>query len=122
MLPQTDNIKQLVEWYNVAEVYVNVSRAETFGMTTVEALACGTPVVAYNICAMEEIVAPGTGFLIKEVGNIEDLSTKIKQCDKKHMQSNCIKWSKKFAEQRQYAKYFELYLKVMNKERYMVKQ
>lgn len=38
---------------------------EPFGMTLVESMACGTPVIAYNKGATREIVADGeTGFLI----------------------------------------------------------
>jgi len=39
---------------------------EPFGLTVIEALACGTPVIAYRHAAMPEIIKDGeTGFLVK---------------------------------------------------------
>lgn len=54
-LPRTDNIQQLVEIYSAADWYVNPSVEETFGMTTLEALYCGTKSIVYQDTACEEI-------------------------------------------------------------------
>lgn len=54
-LPRTDNIKQLVEIYSAADLYLNPSVEETFGMTVLEALCCGTPAVVYQGTACEEV-------------------------------------------------------------------
>ena len=55
-LPRTDNICQLVEIYSAADYYINPSVEETFGMTTLEALYCGTIPIVYQGTACEEIV------------------------------------------------------------------
>ncbi len=39
---------------------------EPYGLTLAEALACGTPVVAYDVGAAPEIVTPETGVLVPE--------------------------------------------------------
>lgn len=50
-IEKTSNSEELAEIYSAAEVFVNPSREETFGMVTAEALACGTPAVVYDATA-----------------------------------------------------------------------
>ena len=46
---------------------------EPFGMVVVEALACGTPVIAFPEGAMRELIVDAkTGFLVKDVGAMAD--------------------------------------------------
>lgn len=51
---------------------------ETFGLTIVEAFACGKPVIASNHGAMAAIVEHGKTGLLFEPGNAEDLASKIR--------------------------------------------
>ena len=60
-LSTTNNIRELVEWYSVADYYINPSKEETMGMTTLEALACGTPAITYNLTAIPEVLSNGCG-------------------------------------------------------------
>jgi len=54
-LPRTATVGSLVEIYSAADLYVNPSVEETFGMTILEAACCGTPSVVYKDTACEEI-------------------------------------------------------------------
>lgn len=116
-LPRTERMEELVQWYNVAEVYFNASRAETFGMTVIEALACGTPVVSYNICAMKEILDASCGFLVEKTGDVKEAARSIKKCCKPEMSSACIARSAVFEKNMQYCKYMALYKTIMEKNR-----
>ncbi len=55
-LPRTNCVEDLAKWYSVADVYVNPSVEETFGMTAMEARCCGTEAIVYEDTACEEIV------------------------------------------------------------------
>ena len=55
-LPRTNGIGELVEIYSAADIYLNPSVEETFGMTAMEALNCGTDVIVYRDTACEEVV------------------------------------------------------------------
>ena len=48
--------ESLVEWYNAADVFVFPSSWEGFGWPPLEAMACGTPVVASDVPALTEVV------------------------------------------------------------------
>ncbi len=66
----TSSREELAELYSAADVLVNASTAETFGLVTVEAMACGTPVVAYDNTGSSEIVEDGCGILVPD-GDVE---------------------------------------------------
>lgn len=46
----------MATYYNMADVYINLSVEETFGLTTAEAMACGTPSIVINATANPEII------------------------------------------------------------------
>lgn len=53
---------KLASAYTAADVFVFPSRTETFGLVSIEALACGTPVAAYPVAGPIDIIgARGTG-------------------------------------------------------------
>lgn len=47
--------RDTARFYQSAEVFVYPSRYETFGLTILEAMACGCPVITSNVSAMPEI-------------------------------------------------------------------
>jgi len=52
-------------WYQALDLFVAPQRWEGFGLTPLEAMACGVPVVATTVGAFEELVLDGqTGFLV----------------------------------------------------------
>ena len=55
-LPRTNSLEELVQAYSEADVFLNPSVEETFGMTAMEARCCGTEAVVYRDTACEEIV------------------------------------------------------------------
>jgi len=56
--------EKLPPYYGAADALVLPSRYESFGLVALESLACGTPVVATRVGAMEDLILPGkTGML-----------------------------------------------------------
>lgn len=65
-LPRTNDPQELAEIYSAADLFLNPSREETFGMTTLEAMACGTKAVVYRDTACEEIAAAFGGIAVPQ--------------------------------------------------------
>lgn len=47
-IDKTHDINELVDWYNVADVFVNPTLEDNYPTTNLEAIACGTPVITFN--------------------------------------------------------------------------
>jgi glycosyltransferase involved in cell wall biosynthesis len=63
--------------YVDSEVYVLPSRYEIWGMTVLEAYACGKPVVASKVGGLKDLVKDGETGLLFEPGNVEQLAKSI---------------------------------------------
>jgi len=66
-------------FYSAAEAIILPSRYESFGMVALEAMGCGTPVIASRVGGLQFTVEDGrTGFLFPE-GNWRELAERIKE-------------------------------------------
>lgn len=64
ILPEVP-VNEIADWYRTLDLFVAPQRWEGFGLTPLEAMACGVPVIATDVGAFEELVVPGdTGQII----------------------------------------------------------
>jgi len=71
--------EKLVEYYNLADVFISASIADNFPSTCLESIACGTPVVAFDVGGVSEIVIDEkTGLLVKSK-DIDGLANNIQE-------------------------------------------
>ncbi|WP_349408715.1 glycosyltransferase [Pseudalkalibacillus sp. SCS-8] len=80
-IKRTNDIRELAEIYSAADVFVNLTLEEVMGLTNVEALACGTPVITYNSGGSKECVDKDCGVII-EKGDISKLVSTLKMFKK----------------------------------------
>jgi len=64
-------------WYNKVSVVVVPSVFEGFGLTAIEAMACGTPVIATDVDALRDVVEDGFNGLLVPYNDVQALSDKI---------------------------------------------
>lgn len=56
--------RDLARLFAAADVFVSASLMETYGLTLVEAMACGTPVVAFRVGGIPEAAPDGQGTIL----------------------------------------------------------
>jgi glycosyltransferase involved in cell wall biosynthesis len=85
---------------------------EPFGLSVVEAMACGTPVVAYRRGSMPEVVQHGrTGFLVESLEEAVEALKRVRQLDR----SACRKWvEERFTAERMADDYLAVYRKILS--------
>ena len=79
-LPRTNSMEELVQAYTEADVFLNPSVEETFGMTAMEARCCGTEAIVYEDTACEEIVNQFGGIAVPK--GAEHLYAAVKKLTK----------------------------------------
>jgi len=93
--------EDLVGLYSNAKAFLALARDEDFGITPVEAMMCGTPVIAYYGGGYKETVVDGvTGVFFKE-STVESLIEAIKKFEKQKFDlEKCRKQAEKFSKER----------------------
>ncbi len=75
MLPFVSDPRRLADYYRAADVYLHATRADNSPIVVLEALACGTPVVASAVGGIPELVEPGRTGWLAPVGDADALAT-----------------------------------------------
>jgi glycosyltransferase involved in cell wall biosynthesis len=66
----------LADCYRAADVFIHTARAEAFGKTVTEAMACGTPVVAAAVGGITEQFQDGVEGFLTPPGNADTLAAR----------------------------------------------
>lgn len=81
-------LKEKNKFFGGAKAVLFTSKIdEAFGLVMTESLACGTPVIAYNVDPVKEIIKDSkNGFVVKtgDVGALVKSSEKIKEIDREY--------------------------------------
>lgn len=115
-IKRTENLQELVQLYSAADVVLNLSYAESFGLTTIEGMACGTPGIVYDNTASPELVTSETGIIVP-TGNIEFVAKAVNDITAKgkdYYKENCQKRAHQhFDKDVIYSQYFQLYCNLL---------
>jgi len=72
------NKNQLSQYYNAADIFLFTSLAENCPLVVLEAMACGLPVVSFDVGGVKELVTHKTNGYIAKYKDGEDLSVGLK--------------------------------------------
>lgn len=111
------NRKDIPELLNFSDIVIQSSHYEGFGLTAVEGMAAGKPVIASDVDGLNEVVKD-YGLLFQK-GNYKELADLILklQSDKvfyNKIKNRCQKRSKDFSIEKMAKVYLELYQNVLN--------
>lgn len=101
--------------YSAADVFVSPSLQEAFGQTAAEAMACGTPVVAFEETGTADIVEHQINGYLAKPFNVDDLAQGITWVLTKHSKSSSLrtkareKAQQNFSSKLQTQRYLDLY-------------
>ena len=106
-IERTESLRELAGWYSAADVFVNPTRADNFPTTHLEALACGTPVAAFDTGGCSEAFDPLSGASAPE-GNLPALEDAVRRC-MALSREDCLRRSERFDEDRCFGEMIGLY-------------
>ncbi|MGN1367975.1 MAG: glycosyltransferase [Aristaeellaceae bacterium] len=114
---KTENQGELAQIYSAADVFVNPTREEAFGLVNIEAIACGTPVITFDTDGAPEGVNPDSGIVVKE-RTAQGLLPHIREvCERpSFVPEKMQQWVRRFDEKVCYQAYIDLYEKMMQRE------
>jgi glycosyltransferase involved in cell wall biosynthesis len=88
---------------------------EPFGLSVIEAMACGTPVIAYNRGSMPELIEDGvTGFLVESFDEAVAAIARIGEIDRAACRRSV---EQRFTVERMAERYLELYERILTSPR-----
>lgn len=114
-IKRIENTIELTNLYTNACTLFNPSKEESFSLVTIEAMACGTPVIAYDNSAVKELINNKNGICLSSKdgkNNIDKVVKYIKQQEVK-MQSDInydnLEYLRKYDEKVVYGNYIKIY-------------
>jgi glycosyltransferase involved in cell wall biosynthesis len=99
---------------NAAALLFPINWPEPFGIVLIEALACGTPVIAYRHGSVPEIIVDGlTGFIVSNIGGAVDAVSKLSRIDRRKCRSH---FEHHFSDERMAREYCAIYQRLLRKK------
>lgn len=92
-----------------------VTWPEPFGLTMIESMACGTPVVAFNQGSIPEVIQDGrSGFVVGNVEQMVQAVKNIKQIDRRYCRQYALK---NFSAKKMAEGYLKIYAQAVEKKK-----
>ena len=120
LFPGEVGVHEISQWYKVLSLFVAPQRWEGFGLTPLEAMGCGVPVVATTVGAFPELVCDGENGKLIDPGNVAQMAGAVERyindpaMSVNHGQNALAHVHKYFPIEREARQILEVYEKVQN--------
>ena len=92
-----------------------ISFDEPFGLSLIESMACGTPVIAFDRGSMREIIDDGkTGVIVEDVEGAINAVTAVRSIDRSDCRENV---EKRFSHMRMARDYVDVYRRILDRDK-----
>ncbi|MBQ9737106.1 MAG: glycosyltransferase [Clostridia bacterium] len=110
-ISSTNDQKELAEIYSASDVFINLTKEDTFPTVNIEALACGLPVITTDAGGSPEILTNKCGTVIADTDVCKWVQTIEEVCEKRiFTKEDCIKRASAYDRDEKYKEYLQLYL------------
>mgnify|MGYP000252888159 CR=1 FL=1 len=112
---RTKSQQELAQMFTMADVFVNPTREEVLGLVNIEALACGTPGITFDVGGSPECYDETCGSVVP-CDDLDALEAEIiRICDEKpYAQEACLLRAKEFDKNEKFKEYIKLYERIIS--------
>ena len=102
----------LAEYYSIADVFLNLTHADTLPTVIMESICCGTPVITYDVGGCPELINDETGVVVKE-NDVDALLRSIKVIRETSLDNCSIIGRTNFDRNKCFYEYLNLYNQII---------
>ena len=106
--------EELAHYYSAADVFVNLTYADTLPTVNMESICSGTPVITYDSCGSPELVDKDCGIIVKK-GDTQGIIEALINIKNKNFSKCYLKGQEKFDKNKCYKEYINVYEEISNK-------
>ena len=109
-IARTSSREELAGIYTAADLFVNPTLEDTFPTVNIEALACGTPVLTYDVGGSAEMLSDSVGVAVAR-GDLDSLEREARRiCETRPYSSDaCVERAAEFSADARFLEYISLY-------------